>query len=324
VEKLVLSIIIPVYNTEKYLQKCLDSILTQNVDFSLYEVICVNDGSKDNSLKILNEYKDKYNNVVVIDKENGGASSARNKGILYAKGKYLWFVDSDDYIKAKSLEAIISFLKEHTIDLLYFSLESQTPGDISIVKDSCGGIVGLAVTNIVLLDIIKSNNLFFYENIRYGEDTLFWYIVNLYVNDTYYIEKGAVYEYVAREDSIMGIKKGEKDYDKWISDYFFIINEFRRVLKLGIAKHNNWNQMLTFMSFCSHSIMYDSMPKSSYTYKQCVKLIKENKLIPTLKERFLGLKLKNIKGFKNKIKKLFVILFPLQHFKINYKKNRAK
>ncbi|MDT6814838.1 glycosyltransferase, partial [Enterococcus faecium] len=91
-----ISIIVPVYKVEKYLRKCVDSILAQT--FTDFEVILVDDGSPDNSGKICDEYAEKDNRVRVIHKENGGLSSARNAGIDVARGKYLGFVDSDDYI----------------------------------------------------------------------------------------------------------------------------------------------------------------------------------------------------------------------------------
>ena len=89
------SIIVPIYKVEKYLNQCVDSILSQ--DFSDYEMILVDDGSPDNCPYICDEYSKKNSKVVVIHKENGGLSDARNAGIMAAKGDYLFFVDSDDY-----------------------------------------------------------------------------------------------------------------------------------------------------------------------------------------------------------------------------------
>ena len=89
-----ISVIIPVYNVEKYLRICLESILNQN--FKGYEIILINDGSTDNSLNICREYEKKYSNIIVINEENSGPSAARNKGLEYAKGKYISFIDSDD------------------------------------------------------------------------------------------------------------------------------------------------------------------------------------------------------------------------------------
>ncbi|OOL43593.1 glycosyl transferase family 2, partial [Enterococcus faecium] len=107
--------IVPVYKVEKYLRKCVDSILAQT--FTDFEVILVDDGSPDNSGKICDEYAEKDNRVRVIHKENGGLSSARNAGIDVARGKYLGFVDSDDYIDEDMYEILYENLKIHDADI---------------------------------------------------------------------------------------------------------------------------------------------------------------------------------------------------------------
>lgn len=99
------SVIVPVYNVEKYLKQCLDSIVNQT--YKNLEIIIVNDGTKDNSMKIVEEYlQDKR--IKVINKENGGLSSARNRGIEEATGEYISFVDSDDYIDLNLYNTIVS------------------------------------------------------------------------------------------------------------------------------------------------------------------------------------------------------------------------
>ena len=99
-----LSIIIPIYNAENYISNCLKSIFAQS--FSDYEVVLVNDGSKDKSLDMCKKIAYDDRRVTVIDKENGGASSARNAGIKAASGEYLMFIDADDYIDDGYLEAM--------------------------------------------------------------------------------------------------------------------------------------------------------------------------------------------------------------------------
>lgn len=91
-----ISVIVPVYNCEKYISRCIDSILNQT--FKDFEILLLNDGSTDNSLKILREYEKKHKNIIVIDKKNEGVAITRNKGIKLAKGKYIAFIDNDDYI----------------------------------------------------------------------------------------------------------------------------------------------------------------------------------------------------------------------------------
>ena len=111
-----LSIIIPVYNTSRYLRKCLDSIVCQNIDNNLYEVIVVNDGSPDEAQDIIDEYINKYPHLLAIKQQNQGLSVARNNGLKAATGLYVWFVDSDDWLFDGSLLLLLKNL-ESSYDL---------------------------------------------------------------------------------------------------------------------------------------------------------------------------------------------------------------
>jgi len=113
------SIIIPVYNVEKYLEQCLDSILSQ--DYSSYEIICINDGSTDQSSEILKKYNSKHSNIKVKTIQNSGTSVARNEGIKMAIGQYILFIDSDDWIEKNSLECIYHYLNSDPVDILSFN-----------------------------------------------------------------------------------------------------------------------------------------------------------------------------------------------------------
>lgn len=114
------SIIIPVYNTKKYLKKCLDSIVNQTLKD--IEIICVNDGSTDGSLKILEKYAKKDHRLKIINKENGGAGSARNIGMDIAKGEYLGFVDSDDWIEPQMFETLYQNAKKYNVDISFCNI----------------------------------------------------------------------------------------------------------------------------------------------------------------------------------------------------------
>ena len=104
------SIIVPVYKVEKYLNRCIDSILNQT--YINLEIILVDDGSPDNCGKICEEYAQKDNRVIVIHKENGGLSDARNKGLNIARGEFVSFIDSDDFIDKSMIEVLVKQLKE--------------------------------------------------------------------------------------------------------------------------------------------------------------------------------------------------------------------
>lgn len=114
-----ISIIIPCYNVEKYLPKCLDSIVNQT--YKNLEIICINDGSTDNSLKILDGYKEKDDRIIVINQKNRGLSETRNAGIKKASGKYIMFVDSDDWIDLDTCERAILKAIKYKCDLVLWS-----------------------------------------------------------------------------------------------------------------------------------------------------------------------------------------------------------
>ena len=112
------SVIIPVFNVENYIRQCLSSVINQTLED--IEIICVNDGSTDNSLRILKEYEDLDDRILLIHKSNKGAASSRNFGMKYANGKYLFFLDSDDYLELNALEELYQCAEENSLDFLIF------------------------------------------------------------------------------------------------------------------------------------------------------------------------------------------------------------
>ncbi len=116
------SVVIPVYNTEEYLREALDSIVNQTLRD--IEIICVNDGSTDDSAEILDEYAKKDSRISIITQENKGLSCARNAGIMKARGKYIYFMDSDDILETTALEELIPVMEEKDLDVMFFDGES--------------------------------------------------------------------------------------------------------------------------------------------------------------------------------------------------------
>ncbi len=117
-----LSIIIPVYNAEKYLKKCLESVFQQNLKLEDFEVICINDGSTDKTQQILEEFQKKYTNIILENQENFGEAISRNKALSLSKGEYITFLDSDDYYDALTLSKALQIIASQNLDILYLKM----------------------------------------------------------------------------------------------------------------------------------------------------------------------------------------------------------
>ena len=115
-EKVKISIIVPIYNAEQFLEKCLNSLINQT--YQNLEIVCINDGSKDKSLSILKEYQKKDKRIIIIDQANQGVSEARNKGIKMATGEYICFCDADDSYKDNFIEVMYSTILKYKVDVV--------------------------------------------------------------------------------------------------------------------------------------------------------------------------------------------------------------
>ena len=123
-----LSVIVPVYNTEEYLKKCLDSLVHQT--YNNLEIIVINDGSTDNSMDIISSYKKKYSNIVVYTKENSGVSDTRNYGIKKSTGEFITFIDSDDFVETDLYQVCMEYIEKKDLDILMFDFVNDKNGKI--------------------------------------------------------------------------------------------------------------------------------------------------------------------------------------------------
>jgi len=232
-----LSIIVPVYNVEQYLSKCLNSLLNQDMIVEDYEIIVINDGSTDNSLIILDEYAQRYKNIKIITQENQGLSGARNTGVNHAMGKYLFFVDSDDYIEPNCLFNLLQFAEKNDLDAIRFNYrQAYEDGKVGRIenltlqnekiktgKEFLTDDLGLWCYVWVYLfktDIVKQQKLF--EVGIYFEDGEWTPRVLLQINSIGYLDK-LVYNYLQRTGSITLITDITKK-EKQISDKLRIID----------------------------------------------------------------------------------------------------
>ena len=127
-----ISVIIPVYNCEEYIEKCFNSLVEQDYDFDKIQVIMIDDGSKDDSFSVCTGLKGDYDNVIAVTKENGGVSSTRNLGMSLAEGRYILFLDADDYLSLNAIRTIVEFFDEHfdEVDLVTYPIFNDTQGRI--------------------------------------------------------------------------------------------------------------------------------------------------------------------------------------------------
>lgn len=172
------SIIIPVYNSEKYIDRCLKSVLKQ--DYNNIEIICVNDGSKDNSLDILKKYE-KSSKFIIIDQENIGVAKTRNKAIKKSTGDYILFIDNDDFIDSNYVSTYLNKAKESDCDVVlggYKRMSSKLLFTKKIGKNSFSKFENMAPwAKIIKRDFLIENNIKFFP-FSIGEDVIF--NLNLY------------------------------------------------------------------------------------------------------------------------------------------------
>ena len=201
------SVIVPVYNMEKYLSRCLTSLINQTIDD--LEIIVVNDGSTDKSDEIIKEYKKANNNIRYVTKENGGLSSARNFGLLYATGEYIAFLDSDDYVDRNMYKKMYEKAKEHNSDYVecdflwqYDDHQKIDTGIRYINKKEMFVTARVVAWNkLIKREIILENKLQFPVGLYY-EDVEFFYKLLPHINSFDFVEEPLVY-YVQRETSIV-------------------------------------------------------------------------------------------------------------------------
>lgn len=188
---IILSIIIPVYKVEKYIDGTLSSIYNQHTDETMFEVIVVNDGTPDNSMAIVDKFKHSHTNLTVISQSNQGLSVARNEGLRVAQGKYIWFVDSDDKIEDNILNKLLVIVKNENSDILGFGLTRINEAGSFICTESpflkkkyyslygkmCSGKylyhkinIGLVQRYVYCHSFLEKNSLSFYPGIWYEDE----------------------------------------------------------------------------------------------------------------------------------------------------------
>ena len=273
-----ISIIVPIYNVEQYIRKCLDSILRQGIHDAEYEVILVNDGSKDGSVAICEEYCQKYSHFRLINQENQGVSVARNNGIVHAQGKYIVFVDADDYLLDNGLNLAFEHFRERDdIDVIHYysSYDNWEKNEIDNTIDFDGmghdyilkvGLPSFCWLCFYRKEFLDKHQLRFKKYIV-GEDQLFSssvYIANPRIVST----KARFYRYVIHEGSAT-TRRSVEHTRRCVDDYLDSYHDIMMCMeKYGIHKGS------AVYDACIHSVNskkmfgFSRILSAEYTRKQ--------------------------------------------------------
>ena len=312
------SIIIPCYNIESYIEKCLKSIIDQTE--KNIEIICVNDGSKDNTLAILQKYEQVDNRIRIINKKNGGVASARNVGIKEANGEYIMFVDGDDYIDENMVEQLYVNAKKNNIDIIKCNRYDVYPKSKKIIKrrplweenkiiekDSFNEKIymdffkraklGVVWMTLIRNEIIKENDICFNEKMCVDEDVVFSFQVFLKAKRFMYL-KDSYYYYVRHGEglSARGVKlekriESRKEHIKFLKNVIKLckIQNEEEVLKEKIAfvgvytalQTSRMNKNITFFKRYNifKSILTDDVFKMNIKTSQGKNLIITEKIL---------------------------------------------
>lgn len=250
------SVIIPVFNVENYLGECLDSIINQSL--SELEIICINDGSTDNSLNILHDYQKKDNRIRIINQENHGQGYARNVGLSQVVGDYVYFMDADDYLELTALEELYNLAENKSLDLIIFKLINfhdenretfQTHYyDMVFLRDKVGDSVfnyndvGDRVFQIAVSPPGKLFKRSLIENIRFPENLIFEdnpFFVEAFFNAkrVYFYDKYLYYRRVRNDSTTSNFNR--------YSDSIIVLNKINDIIK-DLNLFNQFSNLLYF------------------------------------------------------------------------------
>lgn len=279
-DKPLISIVIPIYNVEKYLKACIDSVINQT--YSQLDIILVDDGSKDNSGNMCDEYKNKDSRIRVIHKENGGLSDARNKGIDIALGKYITFIDSDDYVAKDYVEFLYKLIMENSADIsgcYYFKFVEEQDQNMeesekkTYIFDGIEATIDLwyqkHITNSAWGKLYKS---ILFRDIRYPVGKLYEDLGTTY--KLLYKAKNVVwssekkYFYRQRVNSIMNKKFAEDNMDR--------IEMSEELMSFVDKKRNDMYKAAVSRLFISNIQVLRELPLHDYKYANIINKIKLN------------------------------------------------
>jgi glycosyltransferase involved in cell wall biosynthesis len=323
-----ISVIIPVYNVESYLHRCINSILNQT--FQDFEIILINDGSNDKSGQICDDYAQKDKRIKVIHKENARVSAARNDGIKMAKGKYVSFIDSDDWIEPEMYQQMINKAEELNLDFIMCDYKKKSNNyEVKRTQPIRSGFYSgddiknelfqclimfehiefpPTISNWVCLynlEFIKTNDLYYDEDIHYCEDSILGSKIMYHANNFYYLKGKHFYNYFYNPNSTTNTYN-EKKWNSYLEINERLIKYFGENNKFDFSRQIKIN-MLYFTLNTLGQIKY-----SGYDREERINMIKKIMYHPKVTEVFKNFKIPDVSW------KMKVVIILIKYKLVNF------
>ena len=293
------SVIVPFYNVENYIEKCLQTLVGQTLDD--IEIILVNDGSKDRSKIVVDKFLKQYpEKIVYLEKENGGLSDARNYAIPYAKGEYIAFLDSDDYVEKTMYKDMYELAKKEDSDMVecnfYWEYPDKKKEDVGIVyngkKEMLEKIRVVAWNKLIRKEVLEKSKVLFPKGLRY-EDVEFTYKLIPYLDKISFLKKPCVH-YIQREGSI---SNDQNERNKEIFDVLEHVIDFYKENNLYDEYKDELEYVYVRYAFCS-SLLRIVKIKDEFVQRKLLDLTweKVNTTFPEWKKNPVLKKKKDLKS----------------------------
>lgn len=329
-----LSIVVAAYNVEKFIEKCILTCMSQNIPTNNYEVICVDDGSTDNTSAILGEYRNKYSNFTLINQTNQGLGVSRNIGLKHAKGDFIWFIDGDDYVEVEILTEIIKKIDDFNLDTLVLNynivqsdnqLFKHGANDVKIDNNTITGSKfyrfnfskSYSWSFVFKKSLFDNHHILFKEGINMQDSEI---LPRLLTNvERLSFLKRPCYNYVQHPNSFTNSNDGDKRLN-YFKSIIVVSNSLKEFLKTEVKGNNDLKFGLIKKTEMLHQIVFNHLVYFTYdreTLFKVINLLKSNGFYPLRynakrKNKIFKIGLNNFPFLMNDV---LNFLFRLKHYR---------
>ncbi len=321
-----LSILIPMYNAQQYIENCLNSLVSQDLSKSQYEIIVMDDGSTDNFPVIVKEYSNRYENIKLLCERNEGAYKTRNKLLKLAKGKYIYNIDADDYITHNSLGTILELAENTNVDM--FSFKTRETSDLNIIETPTNLLRQEVILSdgydflkkhrdlrhevwwyFVRRDLIESLDLKFSNN-QYNADVLFTLELLVNAKQVAYFPV-SIHRYVINDMSIMRKDTQEAKLKRIENIMSMVVDKSNFILNLNQSNSNNETELINNLKY----------RRDLFTFFTMIKMVQANFSVKKIKkeiQRLQNVEAYSISNFKDE--KYDALKYKVLNFILNNKR----